>query len=169
MGYFWWSKFFFLLHLLFLVLIVIALFHCHILNLGLTAEYPTLDCCYGNKSVRGANEESFRYRTDRREPFKEKSYIERCNSYDTNWFERKTVGSLLSLYLECYNQFKVHLPCAAATFNLLLKIDSRSLIKTFICSQMVHALSLLDFIFRDLYEMSEGLDGWGRFLHSLEG
>jgi len=32
---------------------------------------------------------------------------------------------------------------------------------------MVQALSLLDFIFRDLYEMSEGLEGG--FLHSLEG
>lgn len=100
-------------------------------------------------------------------PFKGKSNIQRCNSYNTNWFERKTVGSLLSLYLEYYNQFKVHLPYTAATFNLLLKIDSRSLIKTFICSQMVQALSLLDFIFHDLYEMSEGLEGG--FLHSLEG
>ena len=77
------------------------------------------------------------------------------------------MGSLLSFYLECYNQFKVHLPCTAATFKLLLKIDSRSLIKTFICSQMVHALSFLDFIFRDLYEKLEGLEG--EFLHSLEG
>ena len=77
------------------------------------------------------------------------------------------MGSLPSLYLEYYNQFKVHLPCTAATFNLLLKIDSRSLIKTFICSRMVQALSLLDFIFRDLYEMSERLEG--EFLHSLEG
>lgn len=32
---------------------------------------------------------------------------------------------------------------------------------------MVQALSLLDFIFRDLYEMSERLEG--EFLHSLEG
>ena len=142
--------------MLFPILIVISLFHCHILNFGLTAEYPTLDCCYGNQRVRGRNEDNFRYRTDQREPFKGKSYIGRCNSSNTNWSERKTVGFLLSPYLEYYNQFKVQLPCTGATFNLLLKIDSRSLIETFICSQMVQAVSLLDFIFHDLYEMSKG-------------
>lgn len=66
---------------------------------------------------------------------------------------------MLCVYLEYYNQFKVQLPAIAATFNLLLKIDSRSLIKTFICSEMVQAPSRSDFIFRDLYEMSEESEG----------
>jgi hypothetical protein len=72
---------------------------------------------------------------------------------------------LLFLYLEYYNQFEVQLPTIAATFNSLLKIDFRSLIKTFICSQMALAHPRLGFIFRDLYETPE----WFGSLHTLGG
>ena len=82
--------------------------------------------------------------------------------------KRKTVRSLPSLYLEYYNQFKVHLPCTAVTFNLLLKIDSRSQIKTSICSQMVQALSPSWILSFAIYmKCLKGLEG--EFLHSLEG